>query len=86
MVFLIPQSTQNRNTAAMQIKLDEIIRAIDTAHNALLDLEELDQKKAGNSESVMRSSRKGRVITCAGRVRTSVCPRFATKALGERKS
>lgn len=44
MVFLI-QNTQNRDTAAMQIKLDEIIRAMDTAHNALLDLEELDQKE-----------------------------------------
>jgi len=43
MVFLI-QNTQNRDTAAMQIKLDEIIRALDNAHNALLDLEELDQK------------------------------------------
>ncbi|EKS71983.1 hypothetical protein BURK_009131 [Burkholderia sp. SJ98] len=44
MVFLI-HDAQNRDTAAMQIKLDEIIRAIDTAHNALLDFDQLDQKE-----------------------------------------
>jgi low affinity Fe/Cu permease len=43
MVFLI-QSAQNRDSAAVQIKLDEIIRAIEGAENALLDLEELDEK------------------------------------------
>lgn len=41
MVFLI-QNTQNRDTEALQIKLDEVIRAIGTANNALLDLEEMD--------------------------------------------
>ena len=44
MVFLI-QNTQNRDTEALQIKLDELIRAQKEANNALLDLEELDDKE-----------------------------------------
>jgi low affinity Fe/Cu permease len=50
MVFLI-QSTQNRDSAAVQIKLDELIRATEVARNWMLDLEE-------HSEEDLRQIRK----------------------------
>lgn len=43
MVFLI-QNTQNRDTEALQIKLDELIRASKGARNSMLNLEQLDEK------------------------------------------
>src|SRR5574339_572406 len=44
MVFLI-QNTQNRDTQALQIKLDELLRTMENAHTVLLDLEELDDEE-----------------------------------------
>jgi len=44
MVFLI-QNTQNRDSEAMQLKLDELIRATRGCHNAVLDIEELSEEE-----------------------------------------
>jgi low affinity Fe/Cu permease len=61
MVFII-QNTQNRESAAVQIKLDELIRASRAAHNSLLDLEELSEEELEefreHYEQLARKSRK----------------------------
>lgn len=63
MVFLI-QATQNRDAEAMQVKLDEIIRAIGNAKNELLDLEELEEKDLDrireSYEAIARKAREAR--------------------------
>jgi low affinity Fe/Cu permease len=61
MVFLI-QNTQNRDSQAVQIKLDELIRAIESANNSLLDLEDLEQGDLdlirGDYENLAEAARK----------------------------
>jgi low affinity Fe/Cu permease len=44
MVFLI-QNTQNRDTTAIQLKLDELICSLKDASNEVLDVEELDDRE-----------------------------------------
>ncbi|WP_409477689.1 low affinity iron permease family protein [Pseudobdellovibrio sp. HCB154] len=72
MVFLI-QSTQNRDTAAIQIKLDELIRATQGAHNALLDLEELEDSEISKlRENYEMLAEKARKDLKAGKVDTEM--------------
>ncbi len=51
MVFLI-QNTQNRDAEAVQVKLDELLRVTAGAHNALLDLEELEDHELDRIRSI----------------------------------
>jgi low affinity Fe/Cu permease len=44
MVFLI-QNTQNRDARALHLKLDEVIRALHTAHNEMIDIERLSDQE-----------------------------------------
>jgi low affinity Fe/Cu permease len=62
MVFLI-QNAQYRDAEAVQVKLDELLRVTHGAHNALLDLEELeeqelDKMRAGYTELAQRAREK----------------------------
>ena len=64
MVFII-QNTQNRHTTALQIKLDEVIRAIAGAKNELIDLEELSEAELERLQKRFRAlgerARNGRM-------------------------
>jgi low affinity Fe/Cu permease len=75
MVFLI-QATQNRDTEALQVKLDELIRVTKGAQNALLDLEDVDEEQmdkirdryAKLAESARQGRKRGRPDTDSPRV------------------
>jgi low affinity Fe/Cu permease len=68
MVFLI-QNTQNRDSKAFHLKLDELIRAMKGARNQLVDLEELSDEELKKLEEEFRGLHKqaeenyGRVVT-----------------------
>jgi low affinity Fe/Cu permease len=72
MVFLI-QNTQNRDAEAVQVKLDELLRATAGAHNALLDLEELEERELDRvRESYARLAEQARAGLRLGQGDTGV--------------
>jgi low affinity Fe/Cu permease len=72
MVFLI-QATQNRDSEAIQVKLDELIRSIEGAHLALLDLEELEEEELNDIHARYRKlAKRARKDLRSGRTDTDV--------------
>jgi low affinity Fe/Cu permease len=72
MVFLI-QNTQNRDAEAVQVKLDELIRATAGAHTVLLDLEELEDRELDRIHAVyVRLAERARTDLRQGKGDTGV--------------
>lgn len=57
MVFLI-QNTQNRDAKALHLKLDELLRAVEGAHTAMVDLEDLSDEELGRLQEAFSRLRE----------------------------
>lgn len=57
MVFLI-QNTQNRDSKALHLKLDELLRAVEGAHTSMVDLEDLSDKQLTNLQDQFQQLRE----------------------------
>ncbi|MCU1281871.1 MAG: hypothetical protein JWM53_5417, partial [bacterium] len=86
MVFLI-QNTQNRDSQAVHLKLDELLRASHAARNTLVDLESMTDAEL---ENLQHEFRRLREVACeegdegAQRLRTAYVADRAPKALRHR--
>ncbi|MDB5385872.1 MAG: rane protein [Planctomycetaceae bacterium] len=73
MVFLI-QNTQNRDSIAIQVKLDELLRAIKEARNSIIDLDSLDE---GELQNLLQEYRQLAMDDRAAKVATEIAARSA---------
>ncbi len=64
-VFMI-QNTQNRDSKALHLKLDELIRAVAAARNRLVDIEDLPDEELARLEEEFHRLRKDPDVTEAG--------------------
>ena len=83
MVFVI-QNTQNRDTAAMHIKIDELIRVTGKARNVLLDLEEVDETLELLRQDYEQLARKAKSQTKTP-IRAEAVPKRPAKAKAGRR-
>jgi low affinity Fe/Cu permease len=66
LIALLLQNTQNRDTRALQLKLDELIRSSGNARNQLINLEEMDDSALDSLEREFQRIRDRRVIQPPG--------------------
>ena len=66
MVFII-QNTQNREAQATQLKLDELIRAIEPARDSLIDIEDMDDEELANLQSEFKAFRAEKIAEIRNR-------------------
>ena len=59
LLVVLLQYTQNRDTRALQLKLDEVIRALDAARTELLGLERLTDEELDTIEADLAQAREG---------------------------
>ena len=82
MIFLI-RNAQNRESEAVQLKLDELIRATKEARNALLDIEELSEEELDRIKARFeRLARKAREETSTPPINAIRQSDHATAAVG----
>jgi low affinity Fe/Cu permease len=71
MVFVI-QNTQNRDSRAMQLKLNELIRAVKEAHNELIDIESLTDAQRERIAQRIEKEKRAEVAIAAAKAESVV--------------